>query len=83
LHEILEEASKNKAAKPGSTDQKIGDFYSSCMDESKREAEGAKPLAPYFARIEKVDSLKALAGEVGGLHATESRLHLCLAQDPI
>ena len=67
LHEILEEASKNKAAKPGSTDQKIGDFYSSCMDESKREAEGAKPLAPYFARIEKVDSLKSLAGEIGDL----------------
>ena len=44
LHDILEEASKNTSAKSGSTEQKIGDFYASCMDEQKREAEGARPL---------------------------------------
>src|SRR5947207_3380745 len=35
LHTILEDAAKNKSSKPGSTEQKIGDFYSSCMDQSK------------------------------------------------
>src|SRR5436853_700501 len=54
LHDILDEASKDAKAKAGSTEQKIGDFYATCMDEQKREAEGAKPLAPYLARIDKV-----------------------------
>ena len=46
LHGILDEAAKDKAAKPGSNWQKIGDFYGSCMDESAIEAAGLKPLEP-------------------------------------
>jgi len=42
LHDILEAAAKNKRAKPGSLEQKVGDFYASCMDEQKIEAEGIK-----------------------------------------
>src|SRR3954452_19163690 len=67
LHEILEEASKKKAS-AGSTEQKIGDFYATCLDDSKREAEGAKPLAPYLAGIDKVKDLKGLQGEIVYLH---------------
>src|SRR5919206_2522417 len=54
LHEILEESAKNTSARRGTTEQKVGDFYATCMDEQKREAEGAKPLAPYLARLDKV-----------------------------
>ncbi|HZT58607.1 MAG TPA: M13 family metallopeptidase [Pyrinomonadaceae bacterium] len=68
LHEILEEAAKNATAKSGSTEQKIGDFYSTCMDESKREAEGAKPLQPYLARIDKVRDAKGVETEIAYLH---------------
>jgi putative endopeptidase len=68
LHEILEEAAKNAAAKSGSTEQKIGDFYATCMDEQKREAEGAKPLAPYLARIDKIKDVKGLETELAYLH---------------
>src|SRR5437870_2541230 len=46
LHDILEEAAKKTNAVKGSNEQKIGDFYASCLDEAKREAEGMKPLAP-------------------------------------
>src|SRR5919199_1381180 len=68
LRAILEEASKNTAAKSGSVEQKIGDFYATCMDEQKREAEGAKPLAPYLARIEAVKNVDGLENEIAYLH---------------
>src|SRR5215208_5709410 len=70
LHEILEESAKNAKARAGSNEQKVGDFYATCMDEAKREAEGAKPLAPYLARIDKVKDLKGLQGEITYFHRT-------------
>ena len=44
LHQILEQAAANTRASAGSNEQKIGDFYASCMDEKQINAEGAKPL---------------------------------------
>jgi putative endopeptidase len=52
LHSILE-----KAAAPGKhnpIEQKVGDFYAACMNEKTVESLGAKPLAPYFAKIEAI-----------------------------
>ncbi|HEX8351352.1 MAG TPA: M13 family metallopeptidase [Pyrinomonadaceae bacterium] len=60
LHAILEESAKNAKAKAGSNEQKVGDFYATCMDEAARESLGAKPLAPYLARIDKVSDVKGL-----------------------
>src|ERR1700689_3996700 len=51
LHQILESAAANTQATAGSNEQKIGDFYASCMDEKQINAEGAKPLDAEFARI--------------------------------
>ncbi|HST52004.1 MAG TPA: M13 family metallopeptidase [Pyrinomonadaceae bacterium] len=68
LHDILEESAKNTSAKSGTVEQKIGDFYATCSNESKREAEGAKPLAPYFARVDKVRDLKGLESEIAYFH---------------
>jgi len=48
LHEILEEAAKDKSATPGSNWQKIGDYYATCTDESAIETAGLKPLDPIF-----------------------------------
>ena len=56
LRSILEEAAKETAATPGSNRQKIGDFYSSCMDESQIEAAGLKPLQSEFERIAQIKS---------------------------
>ncbi|HEX8557005.1 MAG TPA: M13 family metallopeptidase [Pyrinomonadaceae bacterium] len=68
LHEILEEAAKKKGARAGSVDQKVGDFYATCMDEAARETLGAKPLAPYLARIDKVSDVKGLRALVADFH---------------
>src|ERR1700733_10092293 len=51
LRAILEQASQDKSAAPGSNWQKIGDYYASCMDEAQIETAGLKPLDPQFQRI--------------------------------
>ena len=67
LHQILEDAAKNKSAAPGSNLQKIGDFYSSCMNEAQAESLGAKPLDPEFARIAAVKDAAGLQAEIAHL----------------
>jgi len=67
LRGILEEAAKDKSASPGSNWQKIGDFYSSCMDESAIEAAGTKPLDPIFQEIAEVRDLPGLEAEIARL----------------
>src|ERR1039458_7044724 len=42
LHEILEDAAKNTMAVRGSSEQKIGDYYGSCMDTAKIDSEGLR-----------------------------------------
>jgi len=54
---ILEDATKANAA-AGSNQQKIGDFYSSCMDTAAIETAGTKPLA---ADLTAIDGLKELS----------------------
>ena len=68
LHEILEEAAKKTNAVKGSNEQKIGDYYASCLDEAKREAEGMKPLVPELARIDKIQDAKGVQAEIAYLH---------------
>jgi len=63
LHEILDQAAQDRHAAPGSIEQKIGDFYGSCMDEAAIEAAGAKPLQPELARIAKIASVADLEAE--------------------
>src|SRR5579862_9093676 len=69
LHQILEASAANKQAPPGSNEQKIGDFYASCMDEKQVNAAGAKPLDPEFARIDAIRNTGDLQAEVARLQA--------------
>ncbi|MFZ0736293.1 MAG: M13 family metallopeptidase [Candidatus Acidiferrales bacterium] len=64
LHHILETEEKNSAAKPGSIEQKIGDFYASCMNEEAVEKAGATPLDGEFARIAEISNLAELEAEI-------------------
>src|SRR5882724_554109 len=57
LRTILEEASAKKGPK-GSTEQLIGDYYGSCMDENKINEQGIKPLG---AEMKLIDSIKTPA----------------------
>jgi putative endopeptidase len=67
LHQILEEASKDPKATPGSNWQKIGDFYASCMDEPAIEAAGIEPLEPEFERIAAIHDGTSLQAEIARL----------------
>jgi len=67
LHQILE-ADKNTSAKRGTSEQKLGDFYASCMDEAKIEAEGTRPLQTEFARIDAISTVRNLQDEIASFH---------------
>jgi putative endopeptidase len=69
LRQILEGAAANAKAAPGSNEQKIGDFYASCMNEKQIDAYGAKPLDPEFARINAIQSTTELQSEVARLQS--------------
>jgi predicted metalloendopeptidase len=69
LRTILDAAAKNTSAAKGSSEQKVGDFYASCMSEDKIEADGISPLAPEFARIDKMKDQRSLQAEIAHLHS--------------
>ena len=62
---IVEEAARGDAP-AGSDARKIGDLYSSFMDEAGIEAKGLEPLRPTLARIAALADARALAAELGG-----------------
>jgi putative endopeptidase len=69
LHQILEDAAKMKNAKAGSVEQKIGDYYATCMDTTKIDAAGIHPLDVELERIAKISDIASLEAEVGHLQS--------------
>lgn len=67
LKEILEAAAAAKTT-PGTEQQQVGDFYASGMDEAGIEARGLKPLAPLFARINRVKDVDSLIRVLAEFH---------------
>jgi len=74
LRTVLEDAAKNKKAKKGSNEQKIGDYYASCMDEAGIETAGLAPLVPEFKRIDAINTNEALQHEVAQLQSRGVRV---------
>jgi len=67
LHQILDGlVAKQKYA--NANEQKIAEFYSSCMDEPAIEAAGIKPLQPELYRISKISDLIGLEDEIAVFH---------------
>jgi len=66
LRDILEKAAVNDP-KRSPVDQKIGDYYSSCMDEATIEKKGLTPLKPALDRIAAIKSKDDLAPVVANL----------------
>jgi putative endopeptidase len=60
LHGILEAAAANTSAVRGSNEQKIGDFYASCMDTKEIDAEGVKPIEAELSSIEAIQNTAGL-----------------------
>ena len=67
LRETLEAASKNDPNR-STVQQKIGDYWAACMDESGIEAAGLKPLQPELERIAALKSKKEITLEIAHLH---------------
>ena len=65
LRTLLESVAKAGAGR-SANEQKIGDYYAACMDESAVEALGAKPLAPVLAEIAALKNKQKLAAWVAG-----------------
>src|SRR5229473_3313859 len=60
LREILEEAAA-PAPQKDVVKQKIGDYYTACMDERAIEAAGVAPLQPEIERISRMHSKRGIA----------------------
>ena len=59
LRDINEKAAQTNA-EAGSTQQKIGDFWTTAMDTVKIERDGIKPLQPYLDKIAAIADVKSL-----------------------
>ena len=68
VRQLLIDAAQNKTAKPGSIEQKIGDFYFSGMDEATINRLGVTPLHPEFSRIQAIKNAQDLQAEIAHLH---------------
>jgi endothelin-converting enzyme/putative endopeptidase len=73
LRSIAEEDASKAASLPkGSPGQLSGDFYGSCMNESRINELGLKPLEPILKRIRAVHESKSLTAEI--VHLEEIRI---------
>jgi len=66
MRTILEAASKADAP-AGSNEQKIGDFYTTCMDTAAIEAAGLKPISGELNSIEAIHDRKSLDAAIAKL----------------
>jgi putative endopeptidase len=64
---ILEKASANDPGR-SAVDQKIGDFYASCMDEKAVNEKGIEPLRPELERIAAAKDKTSLIEAVARVH---------------
>jgi endothelin-converting enzyme/putative endopeptidase len=64
---ILEKYAANDSTR-SPVEQKIGDYYQSCIDEAAIEAAGTRPLADEFKAIDGLKSKADLAKEIIRLH---------------
>ena len=62
------EAAAGRPHKPGSVDQKVGDFFKSAMDTAAIDSAGLKPVEADLARIAAIASTAELARTLAALH---------------
>ena len=69
LQKILTETSAKTTWAKGSVQQKVGDFYTSGMNEAAIEKRGLAPMKPIFATIDSLKDAKQLPTLLAKLHA--------------
>ena len=67
VRDILSKYSANDS-KRSAVEQKVGDYYQSCMDEGTIEKVGTQPLEQEFKKIDGIGSKQDLAKEAIALH---------------
>jgi putative endopeptidase len=73
LKDVLEKASSDDPSR-SPVEQKIGDYYASCMDESGIDAKGIAVIKSELDRIAALSSKSQLGGELAHLHAITFQL---------
>ncbi|HEY7095582.1 MAG TPA: M13 family metallopeptidase [Terriglobales bacterium] len=68
LREILENAAKSTNAPKGSTEQIIGDYYGSCIDETRVNARALAPIKPWVMKLDAMNDMNALQHMMAELH---------------
>jgi putative endopeptidase len=68
LHQIVDQDAAMSNAAPGSAEQKVGDFYAACMNETAIEAAGVTPIQPELDRINGISDRASLITELNHLH---------------
>src|SRR4029079_1336606 len=81
LRQILDKAAA-PAPNRSAVEQKIGDFYASCMDEAAADAAGAKPIAAELQRIDAVATVPQLMEEIARLRGTSVNALFRFGQQP-
>jgi predicted metalloendopeptidase len=67
IRSLIDGAAQDQHVKAGSDEQKMGDFYASYVDETKRNALGLAPLKTEIARIDALRDKRGLAALVAQL----------------
>ncbi len=67
LKEIMETMSQLPDRKPGSDEQKVGDFYLAFMKTERLEELGTKPIEPLLQQVREIQSKQDLAALLGRL----------------
>jgi putative endopeptidase len=62
------QGSASPAAKRSEIDQKIGDYYTSCMDTATINKRGMEPIKPELERIAAIKDKAAIVAEIAHLH---------------
>ncbi|GAA4675838.1 M13 family metallopeptidase [Frondihabitans cladoniiphilus] len=81
VREIIDES---QAAEAGTEARKVGDLFTSFLDEEKIEALGATPIQPLLATVDDVTSIDALLATVGRfeLQGVSGFVQLFVDNDP-
>ncbi len=81
LKNILEKQSADSATR-SANDQKIGDYYFSCMDEAAIEAKGTKPVQPLLDRISALKDKSELPALIGQMHNEGANALFAFGSEP-
>jgi putative endopeptidase len=68
LHQTAVETAAKPAAERNAVEQKVGDYWTACMDEKQRNATALETLRPDLERIDHMSSKSQIAEIVAELH---------------